>query len=269
MKSEKLIIINFFQSGTNPHPSTGFCMPTKSNTPEVICINISCLMHIHCRILAHHWMRVSNGRQKDYSNHTRSSKCPTPRAVSDHTGWWGSNVPLNICGGVEPLLAARARAFYRFSVSLLDTGPQDAQGGGGLFTVGLLEPIYVSDSPSGGPEPRGAGMVKGNHISELPWEEIRSRSSAVSLPRSWVASLLVASRCCSHHRLRTLAKLIKWVRYTTFISLLALWVTSYFSRYWNQRKIYFWLCDNFSPPFFFPKSGNEEEFVRHSQLRLG
>lgn len=116
-------------------------------------------------------------------------------------------------------------------MSLLDAGHQDAQGGGGLFTVGLLEPIYVSDNPSGGPEPRGAGMVKGNNTSELPWEEIRSRSSAVSLPRSWVAALLVASRCCSHRRLQTLAKLIKRVRYTTFIPLLALWLTSYFSRY--------------------------------------
>ena len=59
--------------------------------------------------------------------------------------------PPSRAGDVNPLPSPRARAFHKFSMNLLNVGQMTQRGRGGLFTVGLSEPIYVSHVPGKGP----------------------------------------------------------------------------------------------------------------------
>lgn len=141
-------------------------------------------------------MQVSKGRHKDRSEHRRSSKCTTPCAASDRTGWWDST-PRSIAGDMDPLPSPRARAFYKFSVKLLNVGHQDTRGGGGLVPAGLSEPIYVSHPQQRASDTARCDGQRQQYLSDPlkgKQEESRKPCLAVSLARSHFASLLVDSR---------------------------------------------------------------------------
>lgn len=117
--------------------------------------------------MVHHCMQVSKGRHKDHSEQTRSSKCTTPCAASDRTGWRDS-AASSTAGDIHPSPAPRARAFYKASHDSSQHGaPRYTWVELGCFR---LDPRsqFMSHSPRKGPSALHAGMVKGNSTLKAP-----------------------------------------------------------------------------------------------------
>lgn len=184
-------------------------------------------------------MQVSRGKQRDHTlaDHTRSSKCSTLHAVSDHAGWWDLTAPSKSWR----CLSTPVSKGKRFSHQSCKRGaPRHAVRCGEGCSVWTLR----ANSCVWHPKHRVCNTLtgKGNKNPVNTWERNRSPGNPaqpISLPCCCYPSVLVVPcKCC---RLWPLAQLIMLhqAHSAPLIPLYQLWVTLYFSRYWTHCKLFF------------------------------
>lgn len=127
-------------------------------------------------------------------------------------------------GDVNPFQSPRARAF---SVNLLNVNQACSGGVGWAVQFGFLEPIPVSSTPSKGPLTPNAVAVKGTKTLVNTWGRNRRSTGNPAQPS--------AQLCYTRP---TLPYLVPFYH---------LWVTLYFSRYWNPCRLCFFYsnCKSF------------------------